>query len=346
MTTSFSYPVTGSYNVDRELHHNGKYLRQPNNINTHIYECLDGVRRGYGDSTTSWLNRNTNPNSHASSVNGVSARVHFNNYQCPQEYCKPVKPYFNVTWQEGNTSYYPITEGYFNLNPEAFGLSYEIFSEEIIVEKIAGYEVTITTGNWASQTSLSELTISTTATILPKSSSIEKPKRRFTSKKQVKGLSLHKRDTVTQTIPAACFEVCNNANLEAQSRGKVASLCASGSAFNNYREGCNNCIEKNEDQTKLSGRQYFNNSSIYQLPLHTYRQLLSLKLVLDFRVGLCVITHFRFSVCDFSLRNTNVRYLVSLELFRNFGQLRTVGKHRAFGNGVCLRQLSPVSLKL
>ncbi|KAG8162052.1 hypothetical protein KVR01_007817 [Diaporthe batatas] len=49
----------------------------------------------------------------------------------------------------------------------------------------------------------------------------------------------------TPTIPAVCFDACNNANLEAQARGKVPSLCDPGSAFLQYLEDCNKCIDQN-----------------------------------------------------------------------------------------------------
>ncbi|KAL2291693.1 hypothetical protein FJTKL_11904 [Diaporthe vaccinii] len=44
-------------------------------------------------------------------------------------------------------------------------------------------------------------------------------------------------------IPNTCWDVCNNAILEAQSRGKTGGLCDSGSAFNNYLQACNSCID-------------------------------------------------------------------------------------------------------
>ncbi|POS70269.1 glycoprotein X [Diaporthe helianthi] len=296
LTTAFSYPVTSPYNPDRELHQDNECLGESGNIDSHIHDYIDRASidaawvRNYthadSDGNDEPIRKLNNYHSHISSYQrfdcfksnltwscapgyncnppkpdgcNIWSDLPANNYQCPQEYCVPVKPYFNTTWQEGNTSYFPVTEGYFNLNPEAFGLSYDIFSEELIIEEIGGYEVTFTTGNWASQTSISELTVSTTATILPDSSSDAKPKRMFTSKKRVRGVSLGKRATVTSTVPAACFDVCNNCNLEAQSRGKVPGLCDSGSAFNNYLTGCNLCIDTYQDATKLSGRQYVDN---------------------------------------------------------------------------------------
>lgn len=52
----------------------------------------------------------------------------------------------------------------------------------------------------------------------------------------------------------------DNANLEAQWRGKEPSLCEAGSAFLDYVEKCNDCIDQNSDATKLSGQQSSDNS--------------------------------------------------------------------------------------
>ncbi|KAG8162630.1 hypothetical protein KVR01_007108 [Diaporthe batatas] len=73
--------------------------------------------------------------------------------------------------------------------------------------------------------------------------------------KHVKG-----RDTVTGTIPAVCFDPCNNANLEAQTRGKVPSLCDRDSDFNKYLKQCNDCLDNYSDTTKINGQDYVNGS--------------------------------------------------------------------------------------
>ncbi|KAL1856253.1 hypothetical protein Daus18300_010825 [Diaporthe australafricana] len=67
--------------------------------------------------------------------------------------------------------------------------------------------------------------------------------------------ALHVRATVASTIPAACFDICNSAYLEAQARGKVPALCAPDSLFRKYYQGCNDCIEANSVQTSTA-RQY------------------------------------------------------------------------------------------
>lgn len=52
----------------------------------------------------------------------------------------------------------------------------------------------------------------------------------------------------------------DNANLQAQTEGKVPELCEPGSAFNNYVDACNQCISRYADQAATSGRQYFDDS--------------------------------------------------------------------------------------
>jgi hypothetical protein len=65
-----------------------------------------------------------------------------------------------VVWPTNETRYYPVVDGLFNLDPEAFGLSFGIFIQTI---KVVGQNVTgsgsafvtetsYTTGDWTSQT--------------------------------------------------------------------------------------------------------------------------------------------------------------------------------------------------
>lgn len=44
-----------------------------------------------------------------------------------------------------------------------------------------------------------------------------------------------------RATPAACFDVCNNAMLEQDGKGKGPGLCKSGSAYLNYYKGCKAC---------------------------------------------------------------------------------------------------------
>lgn len=68
------------------------------------------------------------------------------------------------------------------------------------------------------------------------------------------------RDTVTSTIPAVCYDVCNNANIAAQSQGPIPALCDSSSTFHNYLEGCQKCIDQYAGEDAAAGRQYIDDS--------------------------------------------------------------------------------------
>ncbi|OTA66158.1 hypothetical protein K449DRAFT_463187 [Hypoxylon sp. EC38] len=45
----------------------------------------------------------------------------------------------------------------------------------------------------------------------------------------------------SSTIPAVCYDVCNNAYIAAQQEGKTPALCAADSNFTIYYETCDNC---------------------------------------------------------------------------------------------------------
>lgn len=90
-------------------------------------------------------------------------------YLCDPNNCIPSPPYTDVQWNHtadwssGETSYFPPSKDYYNLDPYAFGLNYGIFAEEIvsstIVETQLGktrtYVEIYTTGDWSSQASIS-----------------------------------------------------------------------------------------------------------------------------------------------------------------------------------------------
>ncbi|GAP92924.1 putative glycoprotein X [Rosellinia necatrix] len=58
------------------------------------------------------------------------------------------------------------------------------------------------------------------------------------------------------TIPAVCYDTCNNANIEAQSIGKSAALCDPGSVFLQYYQACISCIEKESDDEQAVDKDY------------------------------------------------------------------------------------------
>ncbi|KAJ9144808.1 hypothetical protein NKR19_g6340 [Coniochaeta hoffmannii] len=180
--------------------------------------------------------------------------------------CIPAPEFPFVEWPVNETGYYPPTEGYFNLNPNTFGLSFDIFEEEVIVEEIDGTLTTIVTGNWASQTGLSHYptpsTTSATTTAYgygndngKKPRSQKSKARRSTGKHGANHMNAFSKRDETIT-PAVCYDTCNDCYLEAQAVGKSPALCAAGSPFNISYTDCNNCINENSGQTKMSTKAY------------------------------------------------------------------------------------------
>ncbi|KAI3324162.1 hypothetical protein HD806DRAFT_494281 [Xylariaceae sp. AK1471] len=45
------------------------------------------------------------------------------------------------------------------------------------------------------------------------------------------------------TLPADCYNICNNAALEAQIVGEISALCSPGSVYLAYYESCKSCVE-------------------------------------------------------------------------------------------------------
>lgn len=161
------------------------------------------------------------------------------NYVCQPSECVVSPPFTPVTGGWGNdissndTSYFPPQEDYFNLSPFAFGLNFDIFVQE--VEVLGG--TTITTGDWASQTSI------TTQPTPDVSRSSDKMVKRSLSRR-------------SGTVPAVCYNECNNCYIEAQETGKTKDLCAAGSAFENLYTACHACVMAHGDSTQQSLKSY------------------------------------------------------------------------------------------
>ena len=195
----------------------------------------------------------------------------------PEYRCQPVEcvssPKFQpVNWTDDATTYYPPTDGFFNLAPIAFGLSYDIFEIEFVTKKIGKNSfTTFSTGNWESQTALtsfdttmlgSSITIFDPDNPIPTHSPAEYAGgsssgdgRRRRSPVRVALLSSRDLSLIFKrggdVLPAVCFDTCNNAFLEAQNVGKTPDLCNEGSAFRGFYDGCNACIDRFEEQEKL-----------------------------------------------------------------------------------------------
>jgi hypothetical protein len=148
-------------------------------------------------------------------------------------------------WPTGETSFYPPTDGYFNLDPNAFGLDYGIFEEELVTEIVIGNEgsevlTTFTTGDWTSQAGLNHFPPSATAAA--------------TGAAKRKARNLTKRDSTI--VPAVCFAQCNNCLIEAQMVGKSPALCLPNSAFESDFQSCQSCVVANGDSTKATLQTY------------------------------------------------------------------------------------------
>ncbi|KAI1274421.1 hypothetical protein F5Y07DRAFT_373075 [Xylaria sp. FL0933] len=58
------------------------------------------------------------------------------------------------------------------------------------------------------------------------------------------------------TVPAVCYDTCNNANLEAQAIGKTPELCSPDSLFMSYYTACVACLEANASDAQAITKDY------------------------------------------------------------------------------------------
>ena len=165
--------------------------------------------------------------------------------------CMIAPPFHNVTWNPTETSYYPPSYGYFNLDPEPFGLSYDIFAFNTYTDVVDNCTLTRTTGNWAPQATLSEWPHKQSTTSCGCTKDIHDHSKR----------SMQKRDLT----PAICYDDCNNAYLIAGAVGKTDDLCKFGSPFLQAYNSCATCIGDNsagknpiDDYVNPVFEQYFN----------------------------------------------------------------------------------------
>lgn len=169
-------------------------------------------------------------------------------FRCKPEECIVAPPYANVTWEKDETTYYPPSYGYFYLNPEAFGLSYGIYEFDIYVEKDKHTTRTITTGDWASQASLTEYPRTTTTTTTQQyEDSYEHHDKRE---------ELHWYKKRAPVAPSVCLDECNAAALQMQVTGKVPRICEEDSSFQNAYASCTQCISANGNSTRNTIREY------------------------------------------------------------------------------------------
>jgi hypothetical protein len=158
-------------------------------------------------------------------------------YLCDASFCIPSPPFTPVKWPDHETSFYPLTQGYFNLPPPAFGLGYGIFAETV-VDGVA-------TGDWSSQASI---------THFPPAATAAKKVRQLPPRARALPAPIQKRDNTI--VPAVCYALCNNCYIEAQKVGKSPALCSSGSAFESDLSACESCVQANGDKTKATLQKY------------------------------------------------------------------------------------------
>ncbi|KAM9873767.1 Agglutinin-like protein [Verticillium dahliae] len=155
-------------------------------------------------------------------------------YVCDPKYCISSPPYARVHWAEGATGYVPLDQGYFNLNPHAFGLPYSVFVNEAIAGNPYGEPYTVPRDD---RGSAADLDVSTGPLPLV-ARRVPSSRRGALSVKQ-------RQDDGAPAAPAVCFDDCNNCYKEALAVGKSPSLCRAGSQFRQDYQQCIACIDAN-----------------------------------------------------------------------------------------------------
>lgn len=149
----------------------------------------------------------------------VEAGLPADGYICEPSDCIPAPPLiFNQSWaSDANGHHFNFSQDYYNLNPEDFGLNYDIFRTEEQHNATQGKRDVMPLG--ADSLGLfSEM--------------------------------VAKRDL--SDIPGVCFNDCNDAALEQQSTGKKPELCESDSAYLLDLGNCKTCIGTYADSDTYS----------------------------------------------------------------------------------------------
>lgn len=165
-------------------------------------------------------------------------------FVCPPENCMVAPPYTEVEWKENSTYYYPPSFGYFYLDPEKFGLPYDIFEFSTYREVHGCATTTITTGNWhgghitprgdAPCTATSGAVAVETHAPLVKKAEIEG--RAFASA----GVNIG--GGFASTGVDVCYSLCVHAVVIGQYAGKNPAICEPNSFFMQAVHSCTKCI--------------------------------------------------------------------------------------------------------
>ncbi|KAI9821272.1 MAG: hypothetical protein M1827_004008 [Pycnora praestabilis] len=129
-------------------------------------------------------------------------------YVCDPSQCLPTAPlkplqYWGQPIVSNETEKYTLQDDYINLDPEHFGLGFDIFLEEVVVVVALG-------GNESS------------------SDVVSRERSRLVRR--------------AETAPPMCYDDCNACILEAESTGKSPTLCLPTSAFVAAVSDCQSCI--------------------------------------------------------------------------------------------------------
>lgn len=163
-------------------------------------------------------------------------------YRCQPSECLPAPKMEPIHWPEGASgAFVQPVEGIFDLNPNYFGLSYEIFGQEVFD---VGDGTRVTTGNWESQ-----LTIPTQ----PARTNVVVPDPRFDIPRGAANQKTKRQASIGDTVPSECYPACDNCAREGQTVGKRSILCEPDSQFISYLQTCQDCSAANGDtqQTNL-----------------------------------------------------------------------------------------------
>ncbi|KEY74294.1 hypothetical protein S7711_00451 [Stachybotrys chartarum IBT 7711] len=152
-------------------------------------------------------------------------------FVCDPNDCIQAPAFEVVQWSANEVGYYPPAFGYFDLNPERFGLSYGIFEREVHERVEDGQTITFTTGNWGAH---------------PTPSAQSRPSGNIVRREERGPWHSFVRRQSGGT-PGVCFDECNAAMRVVEGDGITDTLCLPGSDFWRAYTLCENCVRLNDN---------------------------------------------------------------------------------------------------
>jgi hypothetical protein len=180
-------------------------------------------------------------------------------YYCSPDECVPAPPLPSFTPApivDGTCGPYPTPSGFFNFDPEDFGLSYSIFVDggdyaESCQPPSTTYVPPPPSTTYVPPPPYSTYAPQSYSTYAPHSYSTYAPQSYSTTWAPVTTIS-HKQPWVTTAarlarranppLPSACFQDCDQCLIVAQQAGKQSQLCLAGSLFSAAYGHCEACI--------------------------------------------------------------------------------------------------------